>query len=62
MYLGALAKSTSKDFAVRKALKWSTSHKLRNKWSSEFPREIKIWLLLSAMESAFLYITQGYLG
>ena len=54
MYLRASAENTSNDFAVREALTWSACHKLRNTWSSQFPREIKIWLCLSIMEPVFL--------
>ena len=43
-YLGAWTKKTAKDFAVRKALAWSTCHNLSKIWKSQLPRQLKVRL------------------
>ena len=54
-YYGAWIESTSKDFAVRKALAWSACHKMKKIWKSSLSRKMKIHLFLSTVESALLY-------
>ena len=54
-YLGAWTESTIKDFAVRKALAWSACHNLSKIWKSQLPRQLKIRLFLSTVESVYLY-------
>ena len=48
-YLGAWIESTSKDFAVRKALAWSACHKMKKIWKSSLSRKMKIRLFLSTV-------------
>ena len=47
--------SSSKDFEIRKALAWTSCHKLRKIWKSKLNRELKVKLFLSTVESVILY-------
>ena len=44
-----------KDIAVRKALAWSSCHKLRKIWSSRLSRSLNVRLFLATVESVLLY-------
>ena len=50
-YLGGWMHSSSKDFEIRKALAWTSCHKLRKIWKSKLNRKLKVKLFLSTVES-----------
>ena len=54
-YLGSWMESTEKDFEIRKALAWSSCHKLKKIWNSTLSRAIKIKLFTATVESVLLY-------
>ena len=54
-YLGSWMESSEKDFEVRKALAWSSCHKLKKMWSSTLSRKTKVRLFKATVESALLY-------
>ena len=54
-YLGSWMESTEKDFEVRKALAWSSCHKLKKIWNSSLSRNIKVRLFVATVESVLLY-------
>ena len=54
-YLGAWTESSSTDITVRKALAWSSCHRLRKVWTSKLRRQIKERLFLATVESVLLY-------
>ena len=54
-YRRAWIASTSRDIAVRKDLAWKLLHKLKEVWSSQMSREIKIDLFRATTESVLLY-------
>ena len=54
-YLGSWMESSEKDFEVRKALAWSSCHKLKKIWSSALSRKIKVRLFVATVESVLLY-------
>ena len=54
-YLGSWMESSEKDFEVRKALAWSSCHKLKKIWNSTLSRKIKVRLFLATVESVLLY-------
>ena len=54
-YLGGWMHSSSKDFEIRKALAWTSCHKLRKIWKSKLNRKLKVKLFLSTVESVLLY-------
>lgn len=54
-YLGSWMESSQKDFEIRKALAWSSCHKLKKIWTSTLSRKIKVRLFLSTIESVLLY-------
>ena len=54
-YLGGWMHSTAKDFEIRKALAWSSCHKLQKIWKSNLSRKLKIKLFLATVESVLLY-------
>ena len=47
--------SSEKDFEVRKALAWSSCHKLKKIWNSTLSGKIKLRLFLATLESVLLY-------
>ena len=54
-YLGSWIESSKKDFEVRKALAWSSCHKLKKIWSSSLSRKTKVRLFIATVESVQLY-------
>ena len=54
-YLGSWMESTEKDFEIRKALAWSSCHKLKKIWNSTLSRRIKVKLFTATVESVLLY-------
>ena len=54
-YLGGWMHSTEKDFEIRKALAWSSCHKLQKIWKSDMNRKLKVRLFLTTVESVLLY-------
>ena len=54
-YLGAWAKSSEKDFHVRKALAWSACHDLRKIWNSPLSRKMKVSLFCATVEYVLTY-------
>ena len=54
-YLGSWMESTEKDFEIRKALAWSSCHKLKKIWNSTLSRRIKVKLFIATVESVLLY-------
>ena len=54
-YLGSWMESSEKDFEIRKALAWSSCHKLKKIWNSTLSRKIKVRLFLATVESVLLY-------
>ena len=54
-YLGSWMESTEKDFEVRKALAWSSCHKLKRIWNSPLSRSFKVRIFLATVESVLLY-------
>ena len=54
-YLGSWMGSTEKDFEIRKALAWSSCHKLKKIWNSRLSRRIKVRLFIATVESVLLY-------
>ena len=54
-YLGSWTKSSEDDFNVRKALAWNTCHKMNKIWKSSLPRNIKVRVFLTTVESVLLY-------
>jgi len=54
-YLGSNMESSEKDLEVRKALAWSSCHKLRKVWNSQLSRKIKLKLFIATVESILLY-------
>ena len=54
-YLGGWMNSTYTDFNIRKAIAWSSCHKLSKVWKSNMTRDIKERLFLATVESVLLY-------
>lgn len=54
-YLGSNMESSEKDFQVRKALAWSSCHKLRKIWKTGLSRKIILKLFIATVESILLY-------
>ena len=48
-YLGSSMESSEKDFEVRKALAWSSCHKLKTIWNSTLSRKIKVNLFIATV-------------
>ena len=59
-YLGSWMESTEKDFHVRKALAWSSCHKLQKIWNSALSRKLKVRLFIATVESVLLYGSEAW--
>ena len=54
-YLGAWMLSSQKDFEIRKALSWSTIHKMKSIWKSKMNINLKIRTFKATIEPILLY-------
>ena len=52
--------SSEKDFEIRKALAWSSCHKLKKIWNSSLSRKIKERLFIATVESVLLYGSEAW--
>ena len=52
--------SSEKDFDVRKALAWSSCHKLQKIWKSSLSRKMKVRLFIATVESVLLYGSEAW--
>ena len=59
-FLGSFVRSSSKDFAVRRALAWKACLKLRPLWRSPLSRETKRRLFRSLIEPILTYAAQTW--
>ena len=59
-YLGSWMESSEKDFEIRKALAWSSCHKLKKIWNSSLSRTIKVRLFIATVESVLLYGSEAW--
>ena len=59
-YLGSWMESLEKDFDVRKALAWSSCHKLQKIWNSTLSRRMKVRLFTATVESVLLYGSEAW--
>ena len=59
-YLGSWMESSEKDFHNRKALAWSSCHKLQKIWNSTLSRKMKVRLFIATVESVLLYGSEAW--
>ena len=52
--------NSEKDFEIRKALAWSSCHKLKKIWKSKLSRKTKIKLFIATVESILLYGSEAW--
>ena len=52
--------SSEKDFHIRKALAWSSCHKLQKIWNSTLSRKMKVRIFMATVESVLLYGSEAW--